>query len=99
MHSDLLQKLGISPNGNPAYSTGILSGGIENELRIRKTSPIDGSFLAEVPVSNSGDVDLVLTSAHQTFMSWRNVPAPVRGETVRLIGQKLRERKIKAIKW
>src|SRR6201999_3794600 len=39
------------------------------------------------------DIDATLARARDAFVTWRDVPAPRRGELVRLLGQRLREKK------
>ncbi|HEV8604514.1 MAG TPA: aldehyde dehydrogenase family protein [Tepidisphaeraceae bacterium] len=56
-------------------------------------SPIDGSTLATINSATPADVDRAAQSAHDAFLQWRLIPAPQRGEFVRRVGQKLRERK------
>jgi len=56
-------------------------------------SPIDGSTLARVTSATKDDVNHAIDAAHEAFLKWRIVPAPKRGELVRRIGQRLRERK------
>lgn len=56
-------------------------------------SPIDGATLATFPAATPDDLRGVVSAASQAFVDWRVVPAPVRGEFVRRIGEKLRERK------
>ena len=56
-------------------------------------SPIDGSTLAEIRTVSRGDIDRAIDAAADAFKIWRTVPAPQRGELVRRIGNKLRERK------
>jgi len=53
-------------------------------------SPIDGRPIGRVPV---GDPDEAATRAARAFERWRIVPAPRRGEFVRLLGDRLREAK------
>ena len=53
-------------------------------------SPIDGSVIGRVTV---GDPERACTQAADAFSKWRLVPAPVRGELVRLLGEELREAK------
>jgi aldehyde dehydrogenase (NAD+) len=60
---------------------------------IKVRSPIDGSTLAAVRTVSPQDVQTVIDRAAEAFKTWRLVPAPVRGEFVRRIGNKLRERK------
>jgi aldehyde dehydrogenase (NAD+) len=56
-------------------------------------SPIDGSTLSTVSTATHADVASAVDAAHAAFLKWRTVPAPKRGEFVRLIGEKLRQRK------
>jgi aldehyde dehydrogenase (NAD+) len=56
-------------------------------------SPIDGSRLATFASATGQDALAAIESARQAFPAWRDVPAPKRGELVRAIGQRLRERK------
>src|SRR4051794_1710462 len=55
--------------------------------------PIDGATLATVATSSADEVASTIASAAEAFKRWRLVPAPRRGEFVRRIGNKLRERK------
>ena len=54
-------------------------------------SPIDGSVIGAV--HSSGEIDAVLARAAAAFLQWRSVPAPKRGELVRLLGEELRAHK------
>src|SRR5215213_7464989 len=56
-------------------------------------SPIDGSALAAVRAATPADAARVIDAADVAFKSWRVVPGPKRGELVRRIGNRLRERK------
>jgi aldehyde dehydrogenase (NAD+) len=56
-------------------------------------SPIDGSLLASLKLESREESEAKVAVAQQAFESWRNVPAPVRGELVRLFGEKLRQHK------
>ena len=56
-------------------------------------SPIDGQTLAHVTWATAADVDRAVVAAEKAFKTWRNIPAPRRGELVRRIGQKFRQRK------
>jgi aldehyde dehydrogenase (NAD+) len=64
----------------------------EGDLVVR--SPIDGAEIGRVatapPAAVAGQVD----RAQQAFRAWRTVPAPRRGELVRLLGAALREHKV-----
>ena len=53
-------------------------------------SPIDGQEIGRV---ETGDPDRAAARAEQAFLEWRIVPAPRRGELVRLLGEELRSEK------
>ncbi|WP_118180001.1 aldehyde dehydrogenase family protein [Paraburkholderia phosphatilytica] len=56
-------------------------------------SPVSGELIGNVKTSSLADVDTALARAREAFDTWRNVPAPRRGELVRLLGNRLREKK------
>jgi aldehyde dehydrogenase (NAD+) len=53
-------------------------------------SPIDGVEIARVAETPLTDMPAVIARAKSAFRSWRDVPAPRRGELVRLLGEELR---------
>jgi aldehyde dehydrogenase (NAD+) len=55
--------------------------------------PIDGSILAHVPVTREPDLDAAIARAKSAQQRWQSVPAPRRGELVRLYGNTLRDAK------
>ena len=57
------------------------------------TSPIDGAEIARVATDTAADVDAKIAAAAAAFQAWRTVPAPRRGELIRLFGDALRARK------
>lgn len=61
--------------------------------RLAVHSPLTGEKLAAVEVTESTDVNQAIAHAHEAFLQWRTVPAPRRGELVRLFGNALREHK------
>ena len=54
-------------------------------------SPIDGSALGAV--RETADAAAEIARSARAFQTWRNVPAPRRGELVRLLGEELRANK------
>lgn len=56
-------------------------------------SPITGETLAHVRVTSSDEARAMIGAAHDAFLAWRRVPAPRRGELVRLFGEELRAAK------
>lgn len=53
-------------------------------------TPVDGSIIAHVHQTPLAEVDKVIEQSRDAFLQWRKVPAPVRGELVRLLGEELR---------
>lgn len=56
-------------------------------------SPIDGGILAEVHETPASGMGTVFANAKTAFKAWRTVPAPRRGELIRLLGEELRAAK------
>ncbi len=56
-------------------------------------SPLTGEQVAMVRVSGAADIDAALDRATAAFRAWSRVPAPRRGELVRLFGEELRAAK------
>lgn len=56
-------------------------------------SPIDGQPLGQVAAVSAAEVHDLMARSQAAFRRWREVPAPRRGELVRLFGQVLREHK------
>jgi aldehyde dehydrogenase (NAD+) len=56
-------------------------------------SPITGELIAHLPETNPVQVSAAIERAAQAFAVWREVPAPRRGEFVRLLGEELRAAK------
>jgi aldehyde dehydrogenase (NAD+) len=64
--------------------------GISSEGGLVSRSPIDGTEIGRVTV---GDPDRACAGAVAAFEKWRTVPAPRRGELVRLLGEEIRQAK------
>lgn len=56
-------------------------------------SPIDAAQVASVPETALDEMPAVLARSQTAFKQWRKVPAPRRGELVRLLGDELRSAK------
>ncbi len=56
-------------------------------------SPGDGAELARLAIDTPSSAAQKIDQAHAAFLSWRTVPAPVRGELVRVMGNVLRANK------
>jgi len=75
-----LERLGVDPG---AFHTG--------ELEVR--SPITGEIMGHVRSTSAAEADRAIHAAHSAFREWRKIPAPRRGELVRLLGEQLRAHK------
>lgn len=60
---------------------------------LESVNPATGETLARVRASTASDYERVVASARKTFEEWRIVPAPKRGEAIRLIAEELRSHK------
>jgi aldehyde dehydrogenase (NAD+) len=56
-------------------------------------SPITGEATAAVRETTEVEAAAAIDAAHQAFLAWRTVPAPKRGELIRLFGEELRSAK------
>jgi aldehyde dehydrogenase (NAD+) len=77
---DVLARLGV----NKATLTG-------GTLAAR--SPITGETIAELAEATPETANAAIDRAHDAFLAWRKVPAPRRGELIRLFGEELRAAK------
>ena len=73
----LLTQLGVP---REAYTGG--------DLIVR--TPITGEVIAHVPRITPAATAEAIAKAHQAYLEWRNVPAPKRGELIRILGDELR---------
>ena len=81
MHvDDLMQEFAVPPS---AWRDGTLA----------VHSPIDGTRLGGATVTGVTEAAAAVGRAHEAFLRWREVPAPRRGELVRLLGEELRGHK------
>ena len=60
---------------------------------IAASSPIDGQTIGHVRPTPVAEIDATVARAADAFLAWRNVPAPRRGELVRIFGDELRAEK------
>ena len=53
-------------------------------------TPIDGSKIASLKCDTASTTDQKIKNAQTAFQAWREIPAPKRGELIRLFGDELR---------
>jgi L-aminoadipate-semialdehyde dehydrogenase len=78
--ADLFARLGLPPER--------LSEG-DHDIR----SPISGEVIARVKFATPEETKAAIGRSAEAFRAWRLVPAPVRGELIRLLGNELRAEK------
>jgi aldehyde dehydrogenase (NAD+) len=90
---ELFKLLGLEqeqPGGCLSSTTCTQTAGAET---IESRNPATGELLTRVYGCAAVDYGTLVTGSQKVQASWRMVPAPKRGEIVRLIGQALREKK------
>jgi L-aminoadipate-semialdehyde dehydrogenase len=86
----VLKRLGLGPL-NPGAWSGLRGWSTAtNGSLINVRNPADGTLIAQVRPATAEDYEHVLSSAQLAARAWRDVPAPKRGEVVRLLGEELR---------
>jgi aldehyde dehydrogenase (NAD+) len=60
---------------------------------IMARTPIDGSELGGLRAPSREEIAKLVRASHESFLEWRDWPAPRRGEVVRLLGEELRAAK------
>jgi len=70
------------------FSTSVIGQG---DLEVQ--SPINGNNVAKIKTHCASEVEDDISLSASAFYQWRTVPAPKRGELVRIFGNKLRENK------
>jgi aldehyde dehydrogenase (NAD+) len=73
--------------GNGEWSKSTAAGVIE------VTNPSTHEVIGRVHASSAADYEIIVKRAQEAFKHWRSVPAPKRGEAVRLCGEALRKHK------
>ena len=86
----IFESLGLGDQNSGVFAGEWLEGG-GGDLPV--TNPASGEVIATVGQASEADYDRVVESSVKAFEAWRTVPAPKRGEYVRLLGQGLREKK------
>jgi aldehyde dehydrogenase (NAD+) len=84
---EVLERLGLAEE-----NSGVFCGDWGGDgATIEKISPVDGRILGRVKSASANDYDRVVSRAQEAFLKWRVTPGPVRGETVRRLGNTLRD--------
>ena len=89
---DILDKLGLG-DINPGTWSGSRSLESASAPLIESVNPATNEVIASVRATTEEEYDQVVEAARAAFLEWRRIPAPVRGEAVRLLGDALRKHK------
>src|SRR5256885_2821077 len=89
----LLKRLGLGAVNPGAWSGSRGWSDATDAALMDVRNPSDGTLLAQVRPASAQDYEHVLSSAVEAAAAWREVPAPKRGEAVRLLGEQLRRHK------
>ena len=90
--ADILRGLGVSEVNEGASSGGGWHAAADAPL-VESVNPATGEVIASVRAATAADYERVAASAATAFPHWREIPAPRRGEAVRLVGEALRAKK------
>jgi aldehyde dehydrogenase (NAD+) len=89
----VLKNLGLQPVNPATWSS---NGGWLSDAaarRVESVNPATGKVIASVLATTPAQYEQVLAAANEVALAWRSVPAPKRGEAVRLVGDELRRYK------
>ncbi len=88
----MLNKLGVKPT-NPGACWGINEWSTSQSESVTSYNPANGEEIAKVYKASDEDYETIISRAEEAFLEWRTIPAPLRGELVRKMGNALRENK------
>ena len=89
----ILESLGIEENN---YGACVGAGNwstTTNAGVLSSVNPANGDVIANVYQCSKDDYEHVIIESEGAFKEWRMVPAPIRGQLVREMGEELRRKK------
>ncbi len=89
---EFLKQLHIEAS-NSGASTGSNWWSSHKHTAIDSINPSNEAVIGSVWGCSEKDYEHVITQAQKTFLTWRNIPAPKRGDIVRELGEALRQHK------
>ena len=90
---EILNSLGIKENN---FGAGVGAGAWSSTTdagMLNSVNPANGEVIANVYQCSESDYDNVIAESQKAFEEWRMVPAPIRGQLVREMGEELRRKK------
>lgn len=88
---ELLQSLHLEAKNSGASTSKHWWSHTKDEGEIISINPTNGEAIGAIYRASFNDYEHIVKEAKQAFLTWRNVPAPKRGEIVRAIGEELRK--------
>jgi len=88
MIESILRELDLNSEEHGVFANGSRHGSSGKSLQ--SFSPINGAQIGSVSVASESDYEYAIKEAQRTFLEWRLLPAPRRGEIIREIGDQLR---------
>ena len=89
---DVLKRLSLS-DSNAGTWFGSTSLEDPNGPFIESLNPSTGEVIARVRTTTNTEYEQLITAAQEASVEWRNIPAPIRGDAIRRVGQALRDNK------
>jgi aldehyde dehydrogenase (NAD+) len=93
MAASILKALGLADVESGTYLGNGEWAKTSNAGVIDVVNPSTHEVIGRVNASSEADYETIVKRAHAAFKSWRSVPAPKRGEAIRLCGEALRKHK------
>jgi len=90
---EFLQELGINDYNPGAYFGNNEWSTTQDKGVIEAINPATGDVIARIYGASADDYERVIVTARQVFSQWRTIPAPQRGEAIRLCTEALRRHK------
>ena len=90
--NEVLSRLGLGEVNAGTWSGSDASESDDAEL-IKSINPASGELIASVRSTTAEEYDQLVNNARSAFMDWQKVPAPARGDAIRLVGNALRDNK------
>ncbi|XP_040172719.1 putative aldehyde dehydrogenase family 7 member A1 homolog [Anopheles arabiensis] len=83
-----LRDLGLQRVNNGVYNGEWVAG---TAGKVQSIDPASGRVIAEVATGSEQDLERCLTAGVAAYQEWKKIPAPLRGDVIRQIGDELRK--------
>jgi L-aminoadipate-semialdehyde dehydrogenase len=91
--NSMLERLGLAATNPGAWSGSHGWSTTRDSALVNVRNPADGTLIAQMRPASAQDYENVIAAAVEAAAAWRKVPAPKRGEAIRLFGEELRRHK------